>query len=131
MPEAAAAQLCATAVAQSYSDFRNDAGSPTLVREHDSFSITLVTPAQLPSTPAGTGRSILLSIGAVLGLALGVGTAFVLDRFDDRVRDRADLQQCLDAPVLTAIPRVRRSAFRGGGSLPPSAGTPRFAGFLS
>jgi capsular exopolysaccharide synthesis family protein len=110
MPEAAAAQLCATAVAQSYADFRNDAGSPTLVREHDSFSITLVTPAQLPSTPAGTGRSILLSIGAVLGLALGVGTAFVLDRFDDRVRDRADLQQCLDAPVLTAIPRVRRSA---------------------
>jgi polysaccharide biosynthesis transport protein len=110
MPEPAAAQHCANAVAQAYTNFRNDAGSPTSVRAHDAFSIAIVTPAQLPSTPAGTGRSVLLSVGAVLGLALGIGTVFVLDRFDDRVRDGADMQRCLNAPVLTTVPRVRRSA---------------------
>jgi succinoglycan biosynthesis transport protein ExoP len=110
MPEAAAAQRCAAAVAQAYADFRNDSASSKSVRAHDSFSVTVVTPAPLPSTPAGTSKMVVLSLGAVLGLALGAGTAFARDRFDDRVRDRDDLHRCLDAPVLTAIPRVRRSA---------------------
>src|ERR1035438_10169073 len=108
MAEPAVAQRCAAAVSQAYANFRNDAASSTSVRAHDSFSVTVVTPALLPSTRAGTSKMVVLSLGAVLGLALGVGTAFVRDRFDDRVRD--DLEGCLDAPVLTAVPRVRRSA---------------------
>jgi polysaccharide biosynthesis transport protein len=109
MPQAVAAQHCATAIAQAYADFRNDSGSVKSVRAHDPFSVTIVTPAPLPATPAGSRKPVLLSLGAILGLALGIGTAFVRDRFDDRVRDRADLQQCLDAQVLAVIPRVRRS----------------------
>jgi succinoglycan biosynthesis transport protein ExoP len=119
MPEAVAAQHCAGAVAQAYADFRNDVGGAKLVRASDPFNITIVTPAALPVTPAGSRKPVLLSLGAILGLALGIGTAFVRDRFDDRVRDRADLQQCLDAPVLAVIPRVRRSA--GPGSVFRSA----------
>jgi succinoglycan biosynthesis transport protein ExoP len=110
MPEAVAAQQCATAVAQAYADFRNDAGGAKSVRASDPFSVTIVTPAALPTAPAGSRTPVMLSLGAFLGLALGIGTAFVRDRFDDRVRDRADLEQCLDAPVLAVIPRVRRSA---------------------
>jgi succinoglycan biosynthesis transport protein ExoP len=110
MPEAATAQRCATAAAQAYADFRNESESSKITRAHDPFIVTIVTVAPLPSTPSGTGKMVLLSLGAILGLALGIGTVFVRDRFDDRVRDRADLEQCLDAPVLAVIPRVRRSA---------------------
>jgi tyrosine-protein kinase len=110
MPQPAAAQQCAQAVADAYANYRNETASSKLVQAHDPFSVTVVTPALLPSNPSGTSKLVILSLGAVLGLALGAGTAFVRDRFDDRVRDRDDLERCLDAPVLAAIPRVRRSA---------------------
>src|ERR1022692_1494054 len=62
MPAPAAAQRCAAAVAQAYANFRNDAASSKSVRSHDSFSVTIVTPAPLPSTPTGTSKLVVLSL---------------------------------------------------------------------
>ena len=107
-PTAAAAQRCAAVAAASYLAFRNEAGMSKSTRKHDPLQVTLVTPATRPTAPAGPGRRILLPVGAVLGLALGVGAIFVRDHFDDRVRDDADLERCLEAPVLGAIPFVSR-----------------------
>jgi polysaccharide biosynthesis transport protein len=100
-----AAQRCAAAAVAAYIGFRNPSTSG-----HNPLHVTLVTPATLPTKPTGAGKRILLPLGAILGLALGIGEIFVRDRFDDRVRDRADLERCLDAPVLAEIPRVRRRA---------------------
>ena len=110
MPEPATAQRCATAVANSYVAFRNDTSGSKTEQAQDPLHVTLVTPAALPNTPSGTKLPVLLSLGAFLGLALGVGSAFVRDRFDDRVRDRDDLERCLRASVIATIPRVRRAA---------------------
>ena len=68
-----------------------------------------MTPATLPVKPAGPGKKLLLPIGGVLGLALGLGAVVIRDRFDDRVRDRADLERCLGGPVLAGIPRLGRA----------------------
>ena len=108
MPAAAAAQRCAAAAAAGYVAFRNQVGSSKIDQAHDPLHVTLVTAATLPASPAGPGKRILLPLGAFLGMTLGVGAIFVRDRFDDRVRDRADLERCLDAPVLAAVPRVWR-----------------------
>jgi capsular exopolysaccharide synthesis family protein len=108
MPTAAAAQNCAAAAAAAYIGFRNDVATTASVRAHDPLGATLVTPAPLPGGTTGTSESIMLVIGAIVGLTLGLGAVFVRDRADDRVRDRDDLEQCLDAPALVAIPRVRR-----------------------
>ena len=62
-----------------------------------------------PPRPTGVHLRILLPIGAILGLLLGIGAAYVRDYLDHRVRDSADLERCLDAPVLAAIPVVRHS----------------------
>jgi polysaccharide biosynthesis transport protein len=110
MPTPAAAQRCAGAAAATYVAFRNLASSSKSVQARDPLHATLVTPPALPSAPAGPGKGILLPIGAVLGLLLGVGAVVLRDRFDDRIRDRADLERCLDAPVLSAVPRVSRRA---------------------
>jgi succinoglycan biosynthesis transport protein ExoP len=48
-------------------------------------------------------------IGGVLGLLVGIALALLLEYFDDRVRDRARLEETTDArvPVLAEIPLVR------------------------
>jgi polysaccharide biosynthesis transport protein len=107
MPHPAAAQRCAHAVSQSYMNFRNDAGQPKSVANRDPWSVTLVTPAALPTKPSGLPVGVLLSLGAVIGLLLGIGTAYIKDRSDDRVRDRQDLEDCLGEPVLAVVPRSR------------------------
>jgi polysaccharide biosynthesis transport protein len=109
MPTAIGAQRCAAAAAAAYVAFRNDVNQPKNTQAHDPMNVTLVTPATLPTAPAGVRLRILLPIGALLGLLLGIGAAFVRDHFDHRVRDREDLERCLDAQVLAAIPVARHS----------------------
>jgi capsular exopolysaccharide synthesis family protein len=108
MPRPAAAQRCATAAVYSYMAYRNEAGTSRFTKAHDPLQVRLITPATLPGSPAGTSKRILLPIGALLGLAVGVGGIFVRDHFDQRVRDGGDLERCLVAPVLGAIPRAPR-----------------------
>jgi capsular exopolysaccharide synthesis family protein len=107
MPHPVAAQRCAQDVSQSYMKFRNDAGQPKSVANRDPWTVTLVTPAALPTKPSGLPLSVLLSLGALIGLVLGIGTAYIRDRADDRVRDRQDLEDCLGEPVLAVVPRSR------------------------
>jgi Mrp family chromosome partitioning ATPase len=109
MPTATDAQRCAAAAAAAYMAFRNDVGQPKAARAHNPIRVTLVTAATLPTAPSRVSLRILLPIGALLGLVLGIGAVFVRDRFDHRVRDRADLERCLDAPVLAEIPLARHS----------------------
>jgi polysaccharide biosynthesis transport protein len=109
MPTATAAQRCAAAATTVYIAFRNDAQQPKATQAHDPMHVTLVTAATLPTRPSGVRLRILLPIGAVLGLLLGIGAIFVRDHFDHRVRDVADLERCLDAPVLAAVPLARHS----------------------
>jgi len=110
MPEPAQAQECARVVTQTYIDFRNETAADKNVQARDPLNVTLVSPATLPITPAGTKKSLLLSVGAFLGFLLGIGAAYVRDRADDRVRDREDLSRNLGVPALAEIPRVRRRA---------------------
>jgi capsular exopolysaccharide synthesis family protein len=102
------AQRCAAAAAAAYTAFRNDVTASPLERAHDPLVVTLVTVASLPTAPAGPGRKILVPLGAFLGLMLGLGGVVVRDHLDGRVRDRADLERCLEAPVMAEVPRIRR-----------------------
>ena len=107
MPTAVSAQRCAAAAANAYMAYRNDVDEPAKTRTHDPMVVTLVTPATLPTTSAGVSQKVLLPIGAILGLLLGIGAIFVRDHSDHRVRDAADLEGVLVAPVLAVIPRAQ------------------------
>lgn len=109
MPKAVEAQRCAAAAASSYIAFRDQEGDPVYARVHRPMIATLVTPATFPIAPAGPGLAILLPVGALLGLVLGIGVIVARDHLDGRVRDRADLERWLNAPVLAAVPRAGAS----------------------
>ena len=106
-PTATAAVSCANAVAVAYTrDYRNETGSSAAVRAHDSFHVTIVTPAPPPSAKASKRKLELLAVSVILGLSLGVGTAFLRDRLDDRVRDRADLERYCMLRCLAKSPAL-------------------------
>jgi tyrosine-protein kinase len=68
----------------------------------------VIAAAALPSTPASPNNRLDVGIGLLVGLFLGIVLAFVRDRTDDRLRNREDLAERLDRPVLATIPPLSK-----------------------
>lgn len=70
------------------------------------FTIRIVTlePAQVPTTPVAPNLQLSLIIGALVGLAAGLGLALLRTALDRRVRVAADVEAAVAAPVLGQIP---------------------------
>ena len=64
----------------------------------------VLSPATLPTKTAGTGLLTNAAIGLLAGLVVGLILTFTRDRFDEQVREPADLQQVLSVPNLGSIP---------------------------
>jgi capsular exopolysaccharide synthesis family protein len=63
--------------------------------------------AQLPAAPSSPDHNRTASFALFVGLALGLGVAFLRDRLDQRIRNRDDLQARIGVPVLGVVPQVR------------------------
>ncbi len=65
--------------------------------------LKVVEPATDPWKPVRPNRTLLLLMGAGVGLLLGLTLAVLLDWLDDTVSDPADVERYLRAPVLGTI----------------------------
>ncbi len=76
-----------------------------------------------PSSPKVTQNTIL---GAILGLLLGLGIAFLLERLDRRIREPKDLEKVYGLPLLGVVPessalsRSAKGKKNAGATLPAS-----------
>jgi succinoglycan biosynthesis transport protein ExoP len=66
----------------------------------------LVSSATVPTSPASPNHLKTGLLALVVGLALGVGLAFLRERLDDSILTHHELERRLGAPVLGTIPRV-------------------------
>ena len=67
----------------------------------------VISPAQLPSRPAGLGTTVVLFAGLLAGLLLGMAMALLRERRSDKVYDVADVESA-GVPVVAAMPRRYR-----------------------
>jgi succinoglycan biosynthesis transport protein ExoP len=65
--------------------------------------VTVTSPARLPANPVSPQKPIYLALGALLGLAVGVGGAVLRSALDHRIRSPADASVTTRAPVLGRI----------------------------
>src|SRR2546430_14063193 len=79
--------------------------SPTTI---GAVQATLITDAELPTSPVSPNRPLIVGVGLILGLALGIGLALARDMLDDGLRGALDLQTQAKAPVLAQIPAFHR-----------------------
>jgi Mrp family chromosome partitioning ATPase len=60
--------------------------------------------------------------GFVLGVLLAAAAAYLLSRFDRRLRSLASIEEAFGSPVLSALPAVRQPVVRTGGEPAPAKG---------
>jgi non-specific protein-tyrosine kinase len=63
-------------------------------------------PAEIPNQPASPDHVKTGILALLAALPLGAGLALLRERFDDRLRGRADLETHAGAAVLAVVPRV-------------------------
>ncbi|QTA79177.1 Lipopolysaccharide biosynthesis protein [Desulfonema limicola] len=70
----------------------------------DPSNIRIVETAALPQYPVKPNKKRNVLLGAVLGLMLGIGIAFLREYMDQSIRTEDDVQKYLNLPVLSVIP---------------------------
>src|SRR5512135_3588834 len=85
------------------------------VRAYSSITSQVIEPAKTPRTPVWPKVSLTLALAMVVGCAVGMGAAVVLDRLDQRVRSLDELRQMTGLVVLGQVVLLpeRRSGAMG------------------
>jgi Mrp family chromosome partitioning ATPase len=83
------------------------------VEETEDLSLTTLERAQPVEVETGgfeapRSRAARVPIAAGIGFLLGCGLAIVVDRLDERIRDRRRAEQAYGVPVVAELPSLRR-----------------------
>lgn len=104
----------AAAIANAVSEvFRREIGP--LMNVDNVSILNLADPAERRS-PVAPNPMLNVMVAFVLCAMAGIGLAFVLDQFDDKIRTEADVRERLGMPLLAEIPAGKPHG-RSGGSL--------------
>jgi succinoglycan biosynthesis transport protein ExoP len=112
-------------------ELQNRAQSLRLLSELD-YGVVKVAQEAVPPTGASSPRtSRSTALGGILGLLIGLGIAFVLERLDRRIRGPEDLESIYGLPLLGVVPdsaalSAMSIAGAGGGGELPRAETEAF-----
>lgn len=98
-----AARIADAAAASLSEAVRTTLEKPATEEAPSPVQITVVQPAVTPTAPSSPNIPMNVALGALLGLALGVGIAALRTVLDTRVRTLHDIEQITDSPILGGI----------------------------
>ncbi|MBI1924888.1 polysaccharide biosynthesis tyrosine autokinase [Candidatus Poribacteria bacterium] len=84
-----------------------------MLRQMQASDLSIITNALPPESPIKPKKMLTLLLGGVLGVMLGVGSAFFLEYMDDSLRKKEDIERWLGLPVVGAIPTIPLNHKRG------------------
>lgn len=96
----------------------NRAQTVSLLSELNYGGASVAQRAFAPSSPSSPRTKRNTILGAILGLLLGLGITFLLERFDRRIRTPEDLEMIYGLPKLGVVPKsaaLSQSAREEGG----------------
>jgi succinoglycan biosynthesis transport protein ExoP len=76
----------------------------SLTQGLDTNNVRIVEPAVAPRVPVRPRPIRNVVLATIVGLAMGLALAFVLDRLDDTVRTPEEVERVIEVPVLAVIP---------------------------
>lgn len=98
------AAAIADAIAESFTAaVQNTIERPANEDESSPVQVTITQPATTPTAPSSPNVPLYIALGALIGLALGVGTAVLRTVLDTRVHTLHDIEQLTDKPMLGGI----------------------------
>ncbi len=95
-----------------------------VLSELRSGNVEVAQAATVPTSPSSPKVARNTVLGVVLGLLLGIGIAFLLERFDRRIREPKDLEKVYGLPLLGVVPESSALQRSGGGQGLPGAALP-------
>ena len=83
-------------------------------------NVQLAQAATVPSSPSSPKVKTNTVLGGFLGLLVGLGCAFLLERFDRRIRRVSELESIYRLPMLGSIPESDALSTRVAGRDAPA-----------
>lgn len=83
-----------------------------IAEQLDNGNVEITDPAEVPTTPTGSGTTHVLFLALLVGVALGVVAASVLEQIDTRVRDPEDANRATAVGVIGMIPELKSEESR-------------------
>lgn len=90
----------------------------TFQKEIPSFielnGVEVVSKAQPNNYPINQNHSRYIMMGIIAGIIIGVGLVFLLDSLDDSIRNKREVEEIFDAPILGAVSKMsKRNTTKG------------------
>lgn len=71
-------------------------------------NVKVVQKVRLPEKPVSPNKKINVVIGALAGIVLGIAAAFLIERFDNTIKSKEELEKELDVPIIGSIPLIEK-----------------------
>jgi succinoglycan biosynthesis transport protein ExoP len=92
---------------QTYSMLLNEYEQARLAEAARANSVSIVEPAVLPDKPVDPKAALNIVLGAIVGIAGGIGLALLLENLDQSIYSADDLQRKARLAFLGSVPNLR------------------------